>query len=185
MKKLLVVFLVFCNLGISAQSRLKAFLENPSKTEILKLDLHRCKLKEWPSELWQCKNLEHLDLSKNDLDDIPPDIEKLQNLKVLILSKNQIQKISPSLKKLPLLIDLQLDQNPIDSLLLKEGDFPSLQILDLWDAEVKYISPLICELKSLKELDLRRNFLGTRDLDWLFKCREELKIESTWGCDCD
>ncbi len=185
MKRLLVGLLICASFLAKGQKRLESFLADTNRLELKSLDLHRCDLKEIPPSLWDCVNLEKLDLSKNDLQTIPAEILKLRSLKVLILSKNDIKHLPFALRKHPNLEEIQLDQNPIDSLIVTIGDFPKLNKLDLWDAQVRYISPEICELKNLKWMDLRRNFLGTRDLKWLFECLPKTTIESTWGCDCD
>src|ERR1700733_582211 len=62
---------------------------------ILKLDLSKKKLSEFPKEIRKLHNLQYLDLSKNKLTDVPSWIGELKNLQFLILSKNKIDSLPP------------------------------------------------------------------------------------------
>lgn len=181
----LVLLLGLFSLSAEGQSRLREFLQADDRASMQTLDLSRCKLTSLPSELADCQNLRVLDLSKNKLDSLGPLLLQLKHLEVLHLSKNQFRSIPQVLMQLPQLRELHLDQNPIDSLKAEINNWPALETLDLWDCEIKFVSRALCENKTLTHLDLRRNFLGTRDLEWLISCLAGADILSTWGCDCD
>lgn len=185
MKLLLAISFLLFSLSAEGQSRLRDFLEAENRAELNSLDLSRCKLDSLPRALAECQNLVELDLSKNDLSELPSYFQSFTKLEVLHLSKNQFESIPSILRACPSLRELHIDQNPIDSLSRSINGFEKLELLDLWDCELKYISLELCENQSLKRIDLRRNFVGTRDLEWLYKCLKEVDIESTWGCDCD
>lgn len=102
--------------------------------KVLQLSLKKKKLKEIPTEVWACVNLQYLDLSKNKLKELPIRIKELKKLKVLKLSKNDFDSFPSVLYELN-----------------------NLQILVISDNEIAYISPAIKEMKSLIHLDFYRN----------------------------
>ena len=183
-KKLVLILALFSN-ALLGQKKLDRFLAHPAKAELQKVDLSNCNLDSLPAELALCVQLKELDLSDNDLSEIPSYLSKLPSLKELNLQENKFTRLPRSLADAPALERLLLAQNPISTLTLKADAFPQLIYLDLWDCEIQEIDPSICEHPKLKEIDLRRNFLGTRDLEWLFECAPQINIESTWGCNCD
>jgi Leucine-rich repeat (LRR) protein len=185
MSKKLVLILALFSHSLIGQKKLAHFLSHPAKAELQKVDLSNCKLDSLPIDLALCINLVELDLSDNNLRKIPSYINKLVSLKELNLQENFLSSFPSSLADAPKLERLLLAQNPITSLELKAGGFQQLLYLDLWDCDIQEIDPSICQHSKLEEIDLRRNFLGTRDLEWLFECSPKLKIKSTWGCNCD
>lgn len=183
-KKLVLILALFSNV-LLGQKKLDRFLAHPAKAELQKVDLSNCNLDSLPPELALCTRLVELNLSDNNLSEIPPYFSGFPLLKELNLQENKFTGLPRSLADAPALERLLLAQNPITQLTLKADAFPQLIYLDLWDCEIQDIDPSICEHSKLKEIDLRRNFLGTRDLEWLFECAPYINIESTWGCNCD
>jgi Leucine-rich repeat (LRR) protein len=77
-------------------------MKSPEK--VIKLELRKKKLKEFPKEIFQMKNLQYLDLSKNNITEVPAEIAELKDLQILILSKNSIETLPKEigeLKQLP------------------------------------------------------------------------------------
>ena len=185
MSKKLVLILILFSTSLFGQKRLERFLSHPAKAALESVDLSDCELDSLPAELALCTSLRELDLSENNLKALPAYLTKLPQLKELNLQENLFKIIPRSLADAPKLERLLLSQNPIKKLVLKPDAFPHLVYLDLWDCDIQEIDPSICQHPQLQEIDLRRNFLGTRDLEWLFECAPNLEIESTWGCDCD
>lgn len=185
MSKMLVLISVLCSTSIYAQKKLERFLSHPAKAELTSLDLSNCDLKSLPVELALCTQLSSLDLSDNELDSLPAFFADFILLKRLDLKGNKFKLLPRSLADAPALTELFLAQNPIQKLSLPADEYKKLNYLDLWDCEIQAIDSSICNHPSLRKIDLRRNFLGTRDLDWLFECASQLEIKSTWGCNCD
>jgi hypothetical protein len=185
MSKKLVLILALFSYTLIGQKKLERFLSHPAKAELQKVDLSNCKLDSLPKDLALCINLVELDLSDNNLRKLPSYLKNLRFLKDLKLQENLFTGFPRFMADAPKLERLSLAQNPITSLKLKADAFPQLLYLDLWDCDIQEIDPSICQHPRLEEIDLRRNFLGTRDLEWLFECNPKLKIKSTWGCNCD
>jgi len=185
MSKKLVLILILFSLSLFGQKKLARFLSHPAKAELQKLDLSNCDLDSLPREIALCINLVELDLSDNNLRALPSYLKNFPHLKEVNLKENHFKSLPRSLADAPALERLLLAQNPITTLKLKANAFPQLLYLDLWDCDIQEIDPSLCQHPKLKEIDLRRNFLGTRDLEWLFECSPQLEIKSTWGCNCD
>jgi Leucine-rich repeat (LRR) protein len=185
MSKKLVLILALFSYSLNGQKNLERFLTHPAKAELQKVDLSNCDLDSLPKELALCVNLVELDLSDNNLRELPSYLKNFSSLRELKLQENLFTSFPSSMVDAPKLERLLLAQNPITSLKLAADAFPQLLYLDLWDCDIQEIDPSICQHPKLEEIDLRRNFLGTRDLEWLFECTPKLKIRSTWGCNCD
>lgn len=123
---------------------------------VLKLDLSKQKLSEFPKEIRSLIHLQYLDLSKNKITDIPPWIGELKDLQFLILSKNNIDSLRSQIGQLTNLKYLIMNRAALETLPHTIGKLKELQTLDLWGDN---ISSYPYELKyiggSLKTLDLR------------------------------
>lgn len=129
--------------------------------------------------------LEWLSLRGNQLTELPAGIDQLVHLRFLDLGENRFERVPPELKNLPNLQVLFMDRNPLDSLNEDFSELSKLAVFDCWDCQIKFIHPQISEMKALQRMDLRRNYLGTRELKWLMQLRPDIEVKSTYGCDCD
>lgn len=142
---------------------------------------------EWqklPARLRQCSNLRRLNLSKNQLQKLPSWIGELQELRWIDLSRNPLEEVPSILKRLPQLCTLKLARTPIAEWPAFLGQMDSLRYLDGWNSDVKRIHPSLAALEQLEYVDLRRTYLSSQDLEWLQEARPQLKLESTYGCNC-
>lgn len=148
------------------------------------VDLSGQQLHALPSRLRECKNLRQLHLRKNELRELPPWLGELQKLRWIDLSRNPLKEVPLVLKKLPQLCTLKLARTPIAEWPAFLGQMDSLRYLDGWNSDVKRIHPSLAALEQLEYVDLRRTYLSSQDLEWLQEARPQLKLESTYGCNC-
>jgi Leucine-rich repeat (LRR) protein len=123
---------------------------------ILKLDLSKQRLSEFPKGIRKLTNLQYLDLSRNKITNIPSWIGELKDLQYLILYKNKIDSLPTQIGELSHLKYLSMNRTDLETLPHSIGKLKELQTLDLWSDnissypyELKYLSD------NLKVLDLR------------------------------
>lgn len=99
--------------------------------EVVHLRLKRKKLKEFPIQILQLKNLEVLDLSNNKLTSLPDELIQLKHLKKLILSRNYFVEFPAVLMRMKQLEHIDLWNNFLEDLPEGAGDFPSIRFFDI------------------------------------------------------
>jgi len=125
-------------------------------TNVLKLDLSKQKLTEFPKELRKLTSLQYLDLSKNKITDLPTWIGELKDLQVLILYKNKIDSLRWQIGELSHLKYLDLNRTDLEKLPRSMGKLKELQTLNLWSDNIgSYPYELKNLSDNLKTLDLR------------------------------
>ena len=127
--------------------------KNPES--VIKLVLRKQKLKEFPKEIFQFKNLQYLDLGKNSIKEIPDSIQLLSNLQHLDISRNKLERVSMKIGDLKKLYYLNLNNNNLEFLPPQIGNLEKLRILDLWSNNLEDVPETISNLKNLQILDLR------------------------------
>ncbi len=136
-----------------AYTSIEEALKNPDL--VIKLELRKKKLKEFPKEILQLKNLQYLDLSKNYIKEIPDEIYELRNLQYFSMSKNNLEMIPKQIGDLTELYYLNLNQNDIGGLPPQIGKLILLRNLDLWSNDITTFPDEMKNMKNLKLLDLR------------------------------
>jgi Leucine-rich repeat (LRR) protein len=122
---------------------------------VYRLSLKGQKLKAFPMEIVQLKNLQELDLSKNRIDSLPNAMCELKNLQTLDVSSNKIVNLPDSIGKLKNLRKLSAGKNEIVEIPRSIGDCSSLEILDLWSNQISVFPDELNKLKKLRWVDLR------------------------------
>ena len=138
---------------LTAITDLQVALQHPD--QVVKLVLRKQKLKAFPKEILQFKNLQYLDLSKNSIKELPEELGNLSGLQFLAASKNNIEIFPPELGKLSNLKWLNLNQNDIMLLPPQIGMLTNLESLDLWSNNLDHFPEELRNLKNLKMMDLR------------------------------
>ena len=151
---------------------------------VIKLELRRKKLKEFPKEIFQFKNLQYLDLSKNSIDEIPPAIAELKDLQILILSKNELESVPKEIGELKALQYLNLNQNELTSLPPEIGNLTSLKNMDLWSNNIDKYPSEMKNLKNLLLLDLRVILIPDAEQERLQALLPKTKIYFSPYCKC-
>ncbi|WP_299464824.1 leucine-rich repeat domain-containing protein [uncultured Microscilla sp.] len=110
---LLVVGWVIMMAGCAPKTytSLEEAMKHPEKVESLTLAWER--LRTFPKEILQMKNLQRLNLKNNQLHSLPAEIATLQKLERIDLSNNKFKTLPIGVDKLPKLERLQLMRNPI------------------------------------------------------------------------
>ncbi len=128
-------------------------LKNPEK--VIKLELRRSKLKVFPKEILQFKNLQYLDLTKNSIKEIPAEIGELKDLQYFSISKNDLTELPKEIGELTNLYYLNVNQNNLTFLPFQIGFLDKLRNLDLWSNNLDKFPDEMKNMKSLQIMDLR------------------------------
>jgi len=133
---------------------LASALKDPDN--VIKLVLRKQKLKAFPPEILQFRNLQYLDLGKNDIKELPDSIGALKDLQYLHLSRNEIEYLPKEIGQLQNLRLLNVNQNELVELPPQIGRLKKLEYLDLWSNNLERFPDDLRELKgNLKVMDLR------------------------------
>jgi len=157
-------------------------LKNPDA--VIKLELRKSKLKEFPKEIFQFKNLQYLDLSKNNIKEIPEDIAKLTNLQHLSLSKNSLESIPMEIGELVNLYYLNLNQNDIGAIPPQIGKLVNLRNLDLWSNNISVFPDEMKGMTKLKLMDLRVILIPDAEQARIQSLLPNTKIHFSPYCKC-
>jgi len=157
-------------------------LKTPDK--VYKLDLRKKKLKEFPREIFQFKNLQYLDLSKNSIKEIPAEIAELTSLQYFNISKNHLETLPPQIGELTQLYYLNANQNDLLSLPPQIGKLSKLKYLDLWSNNIEKFPSEMRYLKSLKVLDLRVILIPDAEQERIQQMLPKTKIYFSPFCKC-
>lgn len=87
-----------------------------SRLTLVDLICSKNQLKELPTELGACSELEFLDCSNNQLKTLPPELGDCVALNVFDCGFNQLATLPPELGKLTKLADLGCEDNPLNEL---------------------------------------------------------------------
>lgn len=162
---------------------LEEALKNPDGVLILKLE--KQKLKEFPLQILQFKNLCILSLAKNKIPSIPEEISQLSNLKEVNFSKNRIEVFPEGLAQCVNIERLIFNQNYLEALPAAIGNMKSMTYLDLWSNNLGLYPNELAKLKeTLKELDLRVINLNATEQDRIKKLLPKTEIHFSPACDC-
>lgn len=188
------LFVLFTNLSFAQEkdtsvieynieyTDLKEVIKYPQK--VVKLDLSRCKLKEFPKEILKCTNLQELNLSNNRITEIPAEIAVLKNLKVLKISRNKLTSLPHSIGKLTNLKVLVVFSNQLTTFPAEIGNLNRLEIIDAWGNEIGYLPKEIANLKNLQILDLRVINFNDQEKSDMEEMLPKTKIIFSDGCNC-
>ncbi len=157
-------------------------LKNPDR--VIRLSLRKQKLKEFPKEILQFKNLQYLDISKNSIKELPPEIGDLKNLQYFSASKNDIEAFIPELGSLTNLRWLIMNQNEISLLPPQIGNLTKLEYLDMWSNNLDHFPEELKNLKKLKTFDLRVILIADSEQSRIVSLLPDTKIYFSANCNC-
>ncbi|OFY85022.1 MAG: hypothetical protein A3F72_04550 [Bacteroidetes bacterium RIFCSPLOWO2_12_FULL_35_15] len=167
---------------LTAYTNLQEALKNPEL--VIKLELRKKKLKEFPMEIFKFPNLQYLDLSKNDIKEIPAEIGQLKNLQYFAISKNGLESLPPQIGELTNLYFLNANQNDLSTLPPQIGKLVKLKKLDLWSNNIDKYPSEIKNLTSLRILDLRVILIPDEEQDRVQNLLPHTKIYFSPYCKC-
>jgi Leucine-rich repeat (LRR) protein len=167
---------------LKAYTSLQEALKNPEL--VIKLELRKKKLKEFPVEIFKFPNLQYLDLSKNDIKKIPAEIGQLKNLQYFSISKTGLESLPPQIGELTNLYFLNANQNEISTLPAQIGKLTKLKKLDLWSNNIDKYPNEIKNLVSLQTLDLRVILIPDDEQERVQNLLPRTKIYFSPYCKC-
>jgi Leucine-rich repeat (LRR) protein len=156
--------------------------KNPDK--VVRLNLKKHHLKEFPIEILKCKNLQYLDISRNTIKDIPEGIGQLTNLQYFLCSKTGLEHLPKDIGDLVNLKYINLNQNELESLPPQFGKLTKLEIADLWSNELEDFPETLRDLKKLKVLDLRNILMSDEKQRYLRELMPKTRVELSPSCKC-
>lgn len=157
-------------------SSLTEALEN--KEKVTSLYLYQKRLKKFPIEILECKNLESLNLSYNPIKEVPKEIGGLKKLQHLDLHSCKLSEIPKEIGKLTNLITLQIGYNQLTSIPQEIGNLHHLRDLHIDDNQLTEIPKEIGNLTNLWLFSATKNQLT--ELPNIFEKLTKLEILSLY-----
>lgn len=151
---------------------------------VYKLTLTKKKLKAFPPEIFQFKNLQVLNLSRNDIKEIPAQIEELKNLRELNLFNNELKIIPSQIGSLQNLVHLNLNRNLIEAIPPEIRNLSNLEVLEMWDNELDIIPEEIKNLRNLRVFELRGILFSADDQKRVRNLLPECRVYFSPPCAC-
>ena len=165
-----------------AYTSIQEALEHPEK--VIRLELKKQKLKTFPKEIFQFKNLQYLDLSKNQLKELPDSINLLTNLQCLNVSHNKLGALPKEIGKCSNLFYINANNNNLYGLPPQIGNLEKLRVMDLWSNDLADFPEALSNLKQLTTLDVRAILISDDNLKLLKKWLPNTTIFSSPPCNC-
>jgi len=123
------------------------------------LELSYNKFSEFPKEIGNLTKLNHLDLSHNKFSELPKEIGNLTKLNHLDLSYNKFSELPKEIGNLTSLNHLDLSYNKFSELPKEIGNLTNLEELRLYKNNLSKLPEEIGNLENLKYLDLSYNVI--------------------------
>ncbi len=136
---------------------LEEALQKPDS--VRSLTLKKKKLKEFPKEILQFKNIERLDLSRNSIKEIPKEIQSLKKLHYVNFAQNYLTTLPTEMADLP------------------------LDTLILWDNQIKEFDTVF-QKTDLKLLDIRAISMTRKQQKAIKQIFPKAKIKKDHACNC-
>lgn len=161
---------------------LQEALKFPEK--VVRLELRKKKLKEFPKEIFGFKNLQWLDLGKNNLTELPDSIYKLENLQYLNVSRNKLSSLPKEIGKMTNLVYINANNNDLIGLPPQIGNLDRLRVLDLWSNDFSDFPESLSRLKELRVLDVRAITISQENINLLKKWLPHANVHYDIPCNC-
>jgi len=157
-------------------------LQHPEK--VIRLELRKKKLKTFPKEIFQFKNLQWLDLGKNSLTELPDSIYLFTNLQYLNVSKNKLSSLPKEIGKMTNLVYINANNNELIGLPPQIGNLEKLRVLDLWSNEFSDFPESLSKLKDLRVMDIRAITISQDNINLLRKWIPNANVLFDIPCNC-
>lgn len=167
---------------LTGHTNLQEALKNPDA--VVKLVLRKQRLKSFPKEILQFKNLQYLDISKNSIAELPDSIGTLTNLQHFACSKTGLQRLTKEIGKLTNLTYLNLNQNDLEMIPPQIGNLEKLEYLDLWSNNFSEYPSSFSSLKALRVLDLRNILISDEIQTSIQNMLPRAKVYMSPSCKC-
>ncbi len=157
-------------------------MQHPEK--VIRLELRKKKLKEFPKEIYLFKNLQYLDLSKNQIKELPDSIYLLTQLQYLNVSRNKLGSLPKEIGKMSNLVFLHAHNNNLIGLPPQIGNLERLRVLDLWSNDLSDYPETLSNLKELNTFDIRAIMINFDTVKQLRKWMPNVNILYDPPCNC-
>lgn len=161
---------------------LQEALEHPEM--VIKLDLRKQKLKTFPKEIFQFKNLQYLDLSRNQLKELPDSIGRLAQLQWLNVSHNKITSLPKEIGKCSYLFYINANNNDLFGLPPQIGNLEHLRVLDLWNNDLADFPETLSNLHELNTFDIRSILIDENTIKRLKRLMPQAAVLYDPPCNC-
>lgn len=151
---------------------------------VVRLELKKKKLKEFPKEIFQFKNLQYLDISRNQLTEIPDSLFHLTNLQYLNISRNKLGSLPKEIGKLANLVYLHANNNNLIGLPPQIGNLERLHVLDLWSNDLSDFPETLSKLHDLNTFDVRAIMINIETVRQLKKWMPNANVLYDPPCNC-
>ena len=151
---------------------------------VIRLELRKQKLKEFPKEIFMFKNLQYLDISKNQIKELPDSIYKLTQLQYLNVSRNKLSSLPKEIGKMSNLVFLHANNNTLLGLPPQIGNLERLRVIDLWSNELSDFPESLSKLKELNTFDVRAIMMNAETIKQLKKWMPNVDIKYDPPCNC-
>ena len=152
--------------------------------KVIRLDLSKQKLGEFPEAIFSFKNLQELKLNKCRIAALPDSFDQLPALQKIEIQHNELEVIPPSIFKLKDLRVLDLADNIIDSIPDEIDRLTALTTLALWDNPIAYYPERLTEMQQLRVIDLLNNAMSRETQERLKSDLPQCKIIMSPPCAC-
>jgi Leucine-rich repeat (LRR) protein len=157
-------------------------LQHPER--VVRLELRKKHLKEFPKEIFQFKNLQYLDISKNQIKELPDSIYLLTQLQYLNVSKNKLGSLPKEIGKMSNLVYLHANNNNLIGLPPQIGNLERLRVIDLWSNDLSDFPESLSKLKELNTFDIRAIMINTETIKQLKKWMPNVNVLFDPPCNC-
>jgi len=157
-------------------------MQHPEK--VVRLELRKKHLKEFPKEIFMFKNLQYLDISKNQIKDLPDSLYLLSNLQYLNVSRNKLGSLPKEIGKMTNLVYLHANNNDLIGLPPQIGNCERLRVIDLWSNDLTDFPQTLSNLKELNTFDIRAIVISTETIQQLKKWMPYVNLFYDPPCNC-
>lgn len=157
-------------------------MQHPEK--VIRLELRKKKLKEFPKEIFQFPNLQYLDISRNQITELPDSIDKLTHLQYLNVSRNKLGALPKQIGRLSNLVYLHANNNELIGLPPQIGNLERLHVLDLWSNDLAEFPESLTQLKELNTLDVRAIMINIETIKQLRRWLPNAEVLFDPPCNC-
>ncbi len=158
-------------------------LANFDKDSVIAINLTKGKMKEFPSDLLEYKNLQHLIISKTPLKSVEG-IEQLKKLKTLKLDKLDLLYFPKEVTSLVNLEELTISRIEFPSIPSQIGNMGSLRFIDFYGSAITSLPEEIQYLNKLERFDLSGIALNVKEQKAIKELLPNVKVRMDAPCNC-
>lgn len=128
------------------------------------------------TQISKLDKLTGISISNCDLKHIPHEISSLESISSLTFYGNQLSSLPNELRLNKSLRRLHIGNNPISTLIFREGDFPNLETIAIYQTKIKDLSLSFLLLKNLKTISLSTESIGQFPFNILLFVNQGIKV---------